>query len=1023
MNTIYNASAGTGKTYQITRYYEKLVIEDKVDPRDILLMTFSDNAGIELRQRVTQRLEQIRKKETNEKVETAIKALHALSSSFIGTIHSFCTRLLREHALEIGLAPNFSILIEDDYNDLIQQTARRQLLEHLENDPNFRTFCSGAQPFSFGSGFGTSVIETAIELIAKAASLGINLEKAVELLPTPNTLPSRLDFEKKYHQLQEHPNKTPAVQKSLQQIKKILENTSTIEEFIERLRPVKIRKAGKIKELVTDFMNLKTTAEETLDYRKAFPAAKAFAHYLQTTAQTFYQAKRANNTIDFNDQLQMALHLLQTQPPLPFKYIIVDEVQDTSRIQYKIIQALWKNNTQLIICGDKKQSIYTWRGADPNVMQDLEQEILAKNGTAKPLQTSYRTKSQILNFINPLFESVYSSEIYTKTQHLKSNFQTPKEKPCVEFLESDVDPDLPKKDQIYAEMTAIANRIHHLIHTPNPFQPLYRYNGKTFTNLSEKNKYCYSDILILLRRTTHQPILEQALRHAQIPYTLAGKGHGFFTRTEVRDVALFLSTIVNPNDILSLIGFLRSPWLGISDEKIAQWTKNKDFNAKNLLHFIEKKEHPVAKLIQKYRNLLATHLVSELVRLLIDETFFDALLASQPRGAQSLANLQKLLDWLRKTERGSRITPAQVVRRLIDKINNPPPIPEATLPDPSQNVVTIMTVHASKGLSKRVVFIPDTSSLPNTNHSFAHLFSPQNKKPSLALKIVQPNKSYAQTPNLIETQEYIKTMQDLEFKNLFYVATARARDLLIFSATTGSKPKGWLSYIQPFIGKSTITSIPYSTLKFKKKSSLTQTIPHPSHLQKTLKNIPKTFQKPILQRIPATHVHNQKKEIFPLIKNNSSNLTPHLGSLGHAILEHLAYNNWDGNILTWIEKLRIEFAIPKPEAITLLEQIKRTQKWMKNETKNALIYPELPFVLLHKNQIIDGTIDLLSVTHKTINIYDYKFTHQPDNILKQIYQNQMQIYAHAAQHFYPQKKLEKIQLIVITKKNLRTISF
>lgn len=1021
MNTIYNASAGTGKTYQITQYYEKLVIEKGVDPRDILLMTFSDNAGTELRQRVTQRLQEIREIGSDEEIEVAIHALHALSSSFIGTIHAFCARLLREHALEIGLAPNFSTLIEDDYADLIQQIARRNLLDHLENDADFRVFCSGAQPFSFGSGFGTSIIETVAELIAQAGSLGIDLESAVELLPLPDSLPSRIDFEHIYLRLQEHPNKTPKVSVALKQVEDALANTSTIEELIKCLAPVKMRKAGKIKELVAEFMDLKIAAEEALRYRKAFPAAKAFARYLQTTAQAFHQAKRVNNTVDFNDQLQMALHLLQTRPPPPFKYIIVDEVQDTSRIQYKIIQALWKKEAQLIICGDKKQSIYTWRGADPDVMPDLEKAILAVRGTSEPLQTSYRTKSQILDLINPLFKSVYTPEIYTETQHLQSNFQTPEEKPCVEFLDSDLDPDLPKRDRINAEMAAVANRIQQLVNGATTFQPAYRYDGETFTKVSDKNAYRYSDVLILLRRTTHQSVLEQALRHAQIPYTLGGKGRGFFGRTEVRDVALFLSTITNPNDLFSLIGFLRSPWVGISDEEIAQWSKAEDFNAKNLLCFIEKAEHPVAKLIHKYRGLLATHLVSELVRLLIEESYFDALLAAQPRGAQCLANLQKMLDWLRKTERGSRITPAQVARRLADKIKNPPPVPEAALPDPSQNVVTIMTVHGSKGLSRRVVFIPDISSSVNANRSFAHLFSPHNGIPSLALKITQPDKSSAQSPNLTAAQKYAKKMREHEFKNLLYVATTRARDLLIFSATSGAKPKGWLAYIQPFIEQSAIISRPYSDLEFKKPASSTRFIPTSLYLEKALEGLPKTFSSPALQRLPATRVA-QSEESFMFHTKQDSDMTPRLGSLGHAVLEQLAYNNWVGDVSKWLEKLRSDFSIAKSDARVLIERIERAQQWMQNETANATFYPERPFVLHHENQLIDGTIDLLSLKKEQINIYDYKFTHQPDDVLRQMYQKQMQIYAQAAQHFYPNTPLGKTLLVVITKKDLRTIS-
>jgi len=1021
MNIIYNASAGTGKTYQITQYYQKLVIDEEINPRDILLMTFSENAGAELRDRVTQRLQEIRETGNDEQSNRAIEALHCLSSAFIGTIHAFCTRILRENALEIGLAPNFDTLIDNESTDLIQQIARQKLLEHLETDPHFRTFCSGAQPLSFGNGFGTSVTETVADLIEQAEGLDIDLKTATELLPSPQPLPSFIDFEQICTRIEELPKRTPSVEDALGQIKSALENRETIEELIEQLTSIKIRKAGKVKEIATDFMNLKEAATETLHYRKAFPAAQAFARYLESTVQAFHHAKQENNTIDFNDQLKMALQLLQTNLPSPYKYIIVDEVQDTSRIQCQIIKILWQKETRLIICGDKKQSIYTWRGADPEVMPDLEEAIQTANGKSQPLQTSYRTKPQILTVINTLFKSIYTPEVYTEDQHLHSIFKTPNEHSCVEFLASDLDPETPKKDRIDAEMQAIARRIEHVVSKDSPFQPQYRYNGETFTPTSEANAYQYSDILILLRRTKHQSALEHALQHAQIPYTLGGKGKGLFTRTEVRDVALFLSTLTNPSDLFSLIGFLRSPWIGLSDEEIALLSKTDSLSAKTLLTAIETAAHPAAKTIQKYRKLLATHLASELVRLLIEETHFDALLAAQPRGTQQLANLQKLIDWLRKTERGARTTPGMVARKLAEKIKNPPPVPEAALPDPSQNVVTIMTVHGSKGLSSRVVFIPDVSGGQNADRSFCRVFAPHNATPSLCLKITQPNKTSVQSPNFKIANEYAKKMRDHEAKNLLYVAATRARDLLIFSATVGTRAQGWLSNLQPFINDSTLTSIPYAALKLPPKNIPTPSIPTAAQLVRAIELLPPPLPHPTLQRLPATRAGKANEPSF-FESQAPSDMTSNLGSLGHAVLEQLALNNWNGQVSSWLEKLCPTFFIKKTETAVLLHRIERARTWMQKETLHSTLFPELPFVLHHENQLIDGTIDLLCLAKNKITLFDYKFTNQSDEALKKSYRGQMEIYAQAAQQLYPNiKTIEKI-LVILSKTALRTLS-
>jgi len=123
MNIVYNASAGTGKTYQVTQLYEDLVLKEGIDPREILLMTFTENAAAELRMRVSHRLLKARRiAETDgngDLAECAILAMSRLPSAPIGTIHSFCTRLLREHALEAGLSPGFSVLAGDEHTALL----------------------------------------------------------------------------------------------------------------------------------------------------------------------------------------------------------------------------------------------------------------------------------------------------------------------------------------------------------------------------------------------------------------------------------------------------------------------------------------------------------------------------------------------------------------------------------------------------------------------------------------------------------------------------------------------------------------------------------------------------------------------------------------------------------------------------------------------------------------------------------------------------------------------------------------
>ena len=1055
MNVVYNASAGTGKTYEVTRLYVERVMEDDIDPCSILLMTFTENAAAELRMRVAQRLLKARHAAESSGdgllTERAIRALNHLPSAPIGTIHSYCTRLLREHALDAGLSPGFSVLDEEERTEMLNQICRDELLVRLDKDADLRAFCSGTQVIGTGNGFGVSVAEAVPRLINEAGSLGISLAHAESMLPEPVPPAARSDFELICQRIKELPRITPTVRKALNIIEQSLKETADIESLVDRMEELGIEKFGRgAKEISEDFWALKESVTSAVRYRARHPLAKAFVRYAQAAASAFQQRKHEMDAVDFDDQLRMAAALLESGKVRPsFRYVIVDEVQDTSRVQCRLIESLWKAagteyrtarsdddssddtalppETQLVICGDKKQSIYTWRGADPQVMPDLQKMILDAGGKPENLQISYRSNASILNVVNTLFSEVYDPADYTEADRLLPNpaFSVGPEEPCVEFLEADCDEELSVREKVKAEMTAVANRIRLLVDKSGEWAPVSRYDGEKFSPTSGDNVYRYSDILILLRRTTHQPALEQALRHAGIPYTLGGKGRGLFSRQETRDVSLFLNAITNPKDVYSLIGFLRSPWIGLSDETIAELAWSEDgFSVDNLLA-----TYPTeTDVVERYRQLLGTKLASELVRMLIDETGYDALLAGLPRGEQRLANLRKTLDWLREAERGARTTPAAAARKLAEKIAHPPNVPEAALLDPNQNAVTIMTVHGAKGLTKRVVFLPDTSSSANNDSTFARIFSDERNKPSLGIKITAADKSAVESPGFKTAMERVKAARNHEFNNLFYVAMTRARNLVVTTATVGSRSAGWYKTIEPFIG-SLIPAISYSTLTEAAGAPVAagRRPVEAAELRHAFLSLPPAPGQPEWQRISATRLARERDEQEPFgpaestCYEHTDNATAR-GSLAHAVLEQLALNNWEGSVAEWIETLRNDFSLSKAEAGTLEDRIEQTRCRMIELTGGMPeLRPEYPFVLHEDGLLIDGTIDLLCRSNDDLVLFDYKFTEVDDATAAAHYEEQMRIYRLAAERLYPEVSSITVQLVVVSSSGPRLV--
>ncbi len=1058
MNIVYNASAGTGKTYQVTQLYEKLVLEDGIDPRDILLMTFTDNAAAELRMRVAHRLLKARRKaeagNNDERSDRAISASSKLAAAPIGTIHSFCTRMLREHALEAGLSPGFSVLAGDDRDEMLDQICRDELLSRLDTDPDFKTFCSGAHMIGTRGGFGTSITETVPALIAQAGSLGISLEHAESLLPEPLPPITIGEFSAILIRLRAIAAPTKKVIEAIQLLDACIAEATDACQVADRFDQKFSGhfSYGDARAIYPEFKALKEEARDRQLYRERFSAGKAFARYVQAVVLHFAQRKHEMNTVDFDDQLRLAAKLLQSGTAAPgFRYVIVDEVQDTSRIQCDIIQALWMGTvrhadrssdkaggrddadrppeTNLVICGDKKQSIYTWRGADPQVMPDLQQLILDAGGKLENLQTSYRSKSPILEVVNRLFSTVYGENEYSEKDNLLPNpdFATGNEKPCIEYLSPDEGADeWSKPEKVAAEMEAVANRIRLLVQGPDKWKPAFRYADEGFLPVDTSNKYMYSDILILLRRTTYQSALEQALRHADIPYTLGGKGRGLFTRQETRDVSLFLNVLTDPGDAYSLVGFLRSPWIGLSDEEIAELAWSADgFSVDHLM------EHYAAKtdVIDRYRALPGTRLASELVRMLIDETGYDALLAGLPRGTQRLANLRKVLDWLRETERGAHTTPAAVARKLAEQIANPPQVPEAALLDPAQNAVTIMTVHGAKGLTKRVVFIPDMSFSDQGDRSFAHVFF-DGREPRLGLRITAPDRSSVKSPGLDAASRLSAEVRRHESNNLFYVAMTRARDLVVTSASAGQKPAGWRDQMEPLIGTG-VPAISYSELARDgtRSQPMHSSTRSARQLAKALATLPEPPPQSRMQRIPATRLAREQDDPdLPDMDEASVFLhsTPTsavMGSLGHAVLEQLALNNWQGSVSDWLDKLHHDFSIKRKAAAALTVRIERTRDLMIKLTSRVdELYPEFPFVLHHDDRLIDGSIDLLCHSADGFSIFDYKFTEaETTDVMKQ-YRAQMEIYQRAAEQRFPRMERRDVTLIIVSSKDCRPIS-
>ena len=1021
MNTVYNASAGTGKTYQVTKYYIDQVIKNKTDPRDILLITFTDNAATELKTRIISSLNRDSLKQNNLNNDDIHRTQALIDSALITTIHGFCTTILKENAIEAGLSPAFNIISDEKQEELLNNIAHTQLINCLNNDVLFKEFCSGKN-INTQSKFGNSVQQNAISIIKRSGSFGFNLENADKLLE-PAIEPKEITaFHRIIESLNELHKLTPKQIEIKKQLEELLNRANTTDKLIELIESEDFKPTKHSKGPIILLVDLIKECKQRIEYIENRPLALAFTKYVIEVYKEYNEFKFRNDFLDFDDLQIRALDLINKKPECAiFKEIIVDEVQDTSHLQANIILKIWNKKNNLIICGDHKQSIYSWRGADPEVMPKLEKKICEDEGKIEHLQTSWRSKNAILEPINEIFNPIFTNY---KNESLKNNelFKDADENYGIECLLPDSEKEnksINNKQKIVKEMEALAKRINLLVHGSSEWKPKFRYKDG-FKKTNENNKYQYKDVLILLRTTKNLSILEEALNNQMVPYVIEGKGSGLFNTTPARDISLLLNALCDPKDTISLIGLLRSPIAGISDQTILE--KLLPLKIKTTQEILNKFPE-VSNLIAQSRLQMSTNLTSEIIRNWIKLSGYDVVLSNSTKSNKQNANLRKLIDWIREQERGPQNNTASIARLMKKYILNPPKIAEATITDPEQNSVRIMTVHTSKGLTKRVVCIPELSFRNKADSDFAQI-SLINKKPQLSISVNKLDRSTLKSPNFNQIRKKVKDVQQIESNNLFYVAMTRARDLVILSSSSdiNSKSKSWDSHIDEFLNNSIMIRKFSSLNEINKSNEKIFSSPSPYSFYKAHLKTNNLKLKNDLKRCRTTSlVKDSTKNKIDNLKSETYNISPEMGTCGHLILEEASYQEWNVKQKRVIDLYR-SYKLSEEQQKYLDLSLPKAIKCIKEETSSSdKLISEYPFLIKKDSLLIDGTIDLISLEENKINIYDYKFSEASDSEIKERYKKQLKIYQYAAKKIFPNFNTINSYILLISKNNTQII--
>ncbi|MFZ5639289.1 MAG: DNA helicase PcrA [Bacillota bacterium] len=410
---------------------------------------------------------------------------------------------------------------------------------------------------------------------------------------------------------------------------------------------------------------------------------RAFDYYEQTVARVYelYQKKlRANNALDFDDLLTLTVRILEENPEVlrfyqdRFRYILVDEYQDTNHAQYRLINMLAQKHRNLCVVGDADQSIYGWRGADIQNILDFERDY--PDTEVIKLEQNYRSTKVIL-------EAAYKV--------IKNNQER-------------------KETRLWTENAEGAPI--ELFRAQDERQEAYFVADRIYRMHQEENKP-YSEFAVLYRTNAQSRMVEEVLLKHNIPYTIVG-GLKFYERKEIKDIIAYLRVILNPADTISLHRIVNVPRRGIGDTSVGKMTEYARGNGLTLFQAmgqvtevpgltgrVTKPVLELIKLINGWREKLADFTVTALVEEILDKTGYMRELQAE-NTVEAETRIENIKEFLSVTKDFDKHSEEKSLEEFLAGISL---VSDIDTYEDKSDAVVLMTMHSAKGLEFPVVFV------------------------------------------------------------------------------------------------------------------------------------------------------------------------------------------------------------------------------------------------------------------------------------------------------------------------------
>jgi ATP-dependent helicase/nuclease subunit A len=820
-DVLLEAGAGTGKTGVMVDRYCRLLCDEGISPDAILAFTFTDKAAAELRQRI--RAELARRAELGS--TRASELLSAIGGAWVTTIHGFCNRLLAGHPVAAGIDPGFRVLDAPETARAAREAFDEALAEFLT--PQLPT--DGPIYHDIGGESAHRPQESREELVAafevdglRAIVSGVHAElrsRGAERPRLPEPPP---------------PDPAAAIRGAAQAATEALEEMregdpkrGLLERALARLEAP--GPAPSLDELAA--LRTESKAKSIAPYREAIEAAIArsaeageggaayrhLAELLELFSARFEAAKARRAGIDFEDLQILAARLLERAEigeayRSRFGHLLVDEFQDTNRLQLRLIEALRGPRGELVVVGDEFQSIYGFRHADLEVFRH-QRHLVEERADAELMELSgnFRSRPQLIAAVNTLGAALLGDSYRPlrvgaaqpaggpQTSDMRTSAAHRPQESQVELLlsardgwdaeEIELEPAIDGRTPLncLAEARALAARLRELVDAG-----------------VERG-----EIVVLLRAFTHLDAYEDSLERAGLrPYVVGGRG--YWSQQQVADVCALLATIANPLDDQALFGALASPacalapdtlWLlrAAAGKRRHVWPAleravgggEAELAEPQRLEQIPESELALlrrfAATISALRERGARLSLAALIEAATTETGYDLAVLMRPAGEARFANVRKLMLLAAEFEAREGRDLRGFLDFLADRSESDAEAQAATAAE-GHDGVRIMTVHNAKGLEFDVVAVPDLSRSLLAGARPPLLTLGRELPPRVGMQLRRLGAGAINLYDYAELCEEAKRRDSEEGLRLFHVAATRARERLILSGVVKPEP-------------------------------------------------------------------------------------------------------------------------------------------------------------------------------------------------------------------------------------------